>query len=176
MPKLTDQDRQIRIDKRIAELEAGEEVHPRDIKNLLTPTQRLELDAAWANQKVLRSKKRARTPEEQEALGWKSKRQVHLEILKKAIKEIEDGLLDIHERSISKIEIRRTKTFMDAFFKAVDEDKNPYSAANNALVRSGLKPFNRVVASNQTTRNKQAQEIEEQLLEMLKNKADDEQR
>lgn len=175
MPKLSDQDRQIRIDKRIAELEAGEEVHPRDKKNLLTPAQRLELDAAWADQKALRSKKKARTQDEKDALGWKSKRQVQIEILKKSSKEIEDGLLDAYEKSIDKIEIRRAKTFMDAFFKAVDENKNPYSAANNALVRSGLKPFNRVVLSNQTTRDKQVQEIEEQLLEMLKSEADDEQ-
>lgn len=176
MPKLTDQDRQIRIDKRIAELEAGAEVHPRDKKNLLTPAQRLELDAAWADQKALRGKKRARTQEEKDALGWKSKRQVQIQILKKSSKEIEDGLLDAYEKSIDKIEIRRAKTFMDAFFKAVDENKSPYPAANNALVRSGLKPFNRVVLSNQTTRDKQVQEIEEQLLEMLKNEADDEQR
>lgn len=176
MPRLSDQDRQIRIDKRIAELEAGEEVHPRDKKNLLTPAQRLELDAAWADQKALRSKKRARTPEEQQALGWKSKRQVQIDILKKASKEIEDKLPESLEDQLSAIEVRRARIFTNTFFKAVREGEeiDPYRAADNALVRAGLPPITRVVARNQTARDRQIQKIEEQLLKKLKNEADDE--
>lgn len=176
MPKLNDEDRQIRIDGRIAELEAGKEVAARDIRILLSSNLQMELEAQWTHQQSLRKQKRARTPEEQQALGWKSKRQVQIDILKKASKEIEDKLPESLEDQLSATEIRRARIFTNTFFKVVREggEDDPYHAADNALVRAGLPPITRVVARNQTARDRQIQKIEEQLLKKLKNEADDE--
>jgi hypothetical protein len=166
MPKLNDEDRQIRIDGRVAELEAGKEVASRDIRILLSSNLQVELDAEWAHQQALRKQKRARTPEEQEALGWKSKRQVQIEILKKASDEIEGRLLETVENRLAALELKRSKAFLEAF-TAVNAGKNPYLEANNALVRSGMQPYNRKVVTWLSSRDKEVQAIEDRLREMM---------
>lgn len=163
MPKLNDEDRQIRIDERVAELEAGKEVAARDIRILLSSNLQMELDAQWAHQQALRKQKRARTPEEQEALGWKSKRQVQIEILKRASDEIQETLLETLEKRLAALELRRTKIFMEAYFAAVDAGKNPVIEADNALVRSGMPPYIRRAAPTLSKRDREVQAMEDQI-------------
>ncbi len=53
------------------QLKNGEEVARRELETLLTTQQIEAWDAAWLEQKQPRKAKRARTKEEEAALGWK---------------------------------------------------------------------------------------------------------
>ena len=84
MPKVNATQLPERIQKRIDELEAGVEVDAKDIRAVLTAEQQTQLDAAWAEQQQLRKAKRATTAAQQQALGWRSKSEVRLEVLRQA--------------------------------------------------------------------------------------------
>ena len=70
MPKLNNTHIADRLGKRIAELEAGEEIAAKDVRALLTDEQMVRLDADWKNQELLRKGQRATTEEQKRALGW----------------------------------------------------------------------------------------------------------
>jgi len=85
MPKLDATHLFSRLVIRLEQLEAGEEIAAKELRSLLTTKQLKELDDAWKKQQELRKGKRARTPEEEKALGWKTKREVRIEVFKDAI-------------------------------------------------------------------------------------------
>jgi hypothetical protein len=89
MPKLCNIQIADRIRKRIAELESGKEIAAKDVRALLTDEQMARLDAAWQEQELLRMGKRAVTEEQKQALGWKSKREVRIEVFKQALDELD---------------------------------------------------------------------------------------
>ena len=78
MPKLDGTHIAERLKERIAKLKNGEEVAARDLRALLTDEQTAALDAAKKAQQELKKAKRARTKEEEKALGWKSIREIHI--------------------------------------------------------------------------------------------------
>jgi hypothetical protein len=142
MPKVNNTQLPDRIKKRIAELEAGLEVDAKHIRAVLTPAQQEQLAAAWAEQQTLRKGKRAVTPEQQQALGWKTIRQVRLEILRLALAEAESNLTDAFADELRRAEIRQARIYMDTLGAAIDEGRNAVQArnqANNALTRSHLR-------------------------------------
>lgn len=69
MPKLDKIQIADRLRVRLEDLRNGKEVAARDLRALLTNAQLAVLDDAWAEQQILRQKKRARTKEEERALG-----------------------------------------------------------------------------------------------------------
>jgi len=141
MPKLDGTHVASRLRERLEELREGKEVAPRDLRALLTDGQQAAMDAAWAEQQTLRKKKRARTKEEEAALGWKIKRDVHIEAYEAAITEADDGMVDTIEELQRKAEVRQARIYMDTYFKALDEGKTEGVAtnlANNELTRNGL--------------------------------------
>ena len=85
MPKLDGTHIAERLKGRLEELEQGKEVAARDLRTLLSKKQEAAMDAAWVEQQELRKKKRARNKEEEAALGWKSKRDIHIEALQSAL-------------------------------------------------------------------------------------------
>jgi hypothetical protein len=93
MPKLDGTHLPSRLESRLSELRAGKEVAARDIRVLLTDEQIAEMDAAWAAQQELRKKRRARTKEEEQALGWKTKRDIYIEAYERALKAAQDSEL-----------------------------------------------------------------------------------
>lgn len=126
---------------RLAELEAGEEIAAKDIRSLLTPAQQQELEDAWKEQQELRKGKRARTEEEEKALGWKTKREVRIEVFKRAVNAADKNL----ERELLKREEDIARRQLRIYFDALDVEKakgkdttqaNNY--ANNELTRAGL--------------------------------------
>ena len=94
MPKLDGTHLPQRLAERLADLKADKEVAARDIKALLTDKQIAEMEAAWAEQQALRKVKRARTKEEEQELGWKTKREIYIEAYEKAFNEASDGVLE----------------------------------------------------------------------------------
>ena len=102
MPKLNTEQLMERIQKRIHQLELGEEIAAKDIKALLNAEQQQQLVDALAAQVELKKIQRARTDEEKQALGWKSIREVRLDVLRAALNAANDGLLADYERRLKK--------------------------------------------------------------------------
>jgi hypothetical protein len=141
MPKLDGTHLPQHLADRLADLVAGKEVAKRDIEALLNDEQKAAMDAAWQHQQALRKVKRARTKEEERELGWKTKREIHIEAYENAVKEAEEDVGDAFEDRLRKAEVRAAKIYLDTFFKARDEGKETYQAhlaANNELKRAHL--------------------------------------
>lgn len=141
MPKLDGTHLPQRLADRLADLVAGKEVAKRDIEALLNDEQKAAMDAAWQHQQALRKVKRARTKEEVRELGWKTKREIHIEAYENAVKEAEEDVGDAFEDRLRKAEVRAAKIYLDTYFAARDEGKETYQAhlaANNELKRAHL--------------------------------------
>ncbi len=141
MPKLDGTHMPERLAKRLADLEAGKEVAAKDIRVLLSVEQIAAMDEAWAEQQELRKGKRAKTKEEEKELGWKSKRDIHIEAYKKALAEADAGLANALAERHDRNESRAAKIYLDGYFAAKDEGKDQYqahAAANNKLKQANL--------------------------------------
>lgn len=141
MPKIDATHLPSRINKRLADLKAGKEVSIRDIKALLSDEQVTEMEAAWKEQRELRKKKRARTKEEENELGWKDKRQIYIEAYERASVSSENNLLAEYKMKMKEAEVKAVSVYLDAFVKAKSEDKDYWqadAAGRNALTRAGF--------------------------------------
>ena len=74
-----------RLERRIHQLELGEEIAAKDIKALLSAEQQQQLVDALAAQVELKKNKRARSDVEKQALGWKSISEVRIDVLRAAL-------------------------------------------------------------------------------------------
>lgn len=167
MPKLDGTHIHERLRQRLEQLRNGEEVARRELETLLTKQQIEAWDAAWNEQKRLRKAKRARTKEEEAALGWKSKREITIQAIQAALNESDDGLLDEIDRLLQRQEIRAAKIFMASYSNAVKVGREKHSAwllANNDLTRAGLRRVDgQDVWSRMTTRDREMMEMEQAL-------------
>lgn len=169
MPKLDGTQIAERIQRRLEELRRGEEVAPRDIRALLTEEQEAAIDAAWAEQQALRKKKRARTKEEAAALGVKTKRDIHIEVLEAALNAAKDTEVEAWEKRLRDAEVRGARIYLDAYFserdKGIDEE-TARTRANNALTRAGLQRLDGVIVGKQglTKRDREIREMEDAIL------------
>jgi hypothetical protein len=156
------------LESRLAELRAGKEVAARDIRALLSDEQIAEMDAAWAAQQELRKKRRARTKEEEQELGWKTKRDIYIEAYERALKAAQESELEALEQRMHQAELRQARVFFDEFGKQLDAGVDSAVAmdrANNALTRAGLRRLDGAVVGTQglTKRDREVREMEEQL-------------
>ena len=142
MPKLDGTHIAERLKKRIAELEAGEELAAKDIRALLSPEQYKAYENALERQDELRFEKRARTEEEKKAFGWKTKREVRIQTLKAALQDAyaaEDAAWEKKQRDA---EVRQARIYFDTLNEALKAGKDERVAknlANNELTRAGLR-------------------------------------
>ena len=144
MPKLDATHLRGRIQRRLEQLEAGKRVAAKDIRAVLTAEQQIQLDSEWREQQLLRKQKRARTENEQVELGWKTKSEVMISVLKQALVVAEDGELEALEEKIKRKEVRQARIYFDALKEAEQKGKTGQAArdyADNALVRVGLRRF-----------------------------------
>ena len=173
MPKL-DTDLLIqRLQGRIAELEAGDEVANKHIRVLLTEAQEKALDDALAEQVELKTAKRARTEEEKKALGWKTIREVRLDVLKSALAEANAGLAEFFKRLQKAAIVRQARIYFDALNKAEKDGKDLQAAkvwANNELTRAGLRRMDRQTVVHQNKRDREVNEMEDAILAQIKSK------
>jgi hypothetical protein len=157
MPKLDGTHIVERLMKRIAELEAGKEVAAKDIRALLNDEQQNALETAWAAQGQLRLATKARTDEDKKALGWKTKREVRLEIFRKALDDAKHGQVDAWKNKLRDAEIRQARIYFDALNEAEKAGKNKQAAqmfANNELTRAGLKRMDDLMADRAGKRDR----------------------
>lgn len=170
MPKLDDTHLADRIRKRIAELEAGDEVAAKDIRAVLTEAQLADIDAALAKQSLIKTK-RVRTEQEKLALGWRTKRDIRLEVLRQALVEAEDNLVDAYKKKQKKSEARAGKIYFDALYEAIDEGKPRNQAANwanNELTRAGLNRVDGARVNSMSKRDREVRELEAKLKAEIK--------
>ena len=166
MPKLNTEQLMERIQKRIHQLELGEEVAVKDIKALLNAEQQQQLAVALAAQVELKKNKRARTDEEKQALGWKSIREVRLDVLRAALTAANDGLLADYERRIKEKEIRQADIYLREYSDARKADKSVFAAqgaANNALTRAALPRIEGQAVQSMSKRDRDVLALEEEL-------------
>ena len=159
MPKLNVTHLVGRIQERIDQLERDDALEARDINALLTKEQQQALKDAWTKQQALRKiHKPPKTNDQAQKIGWKTIREVRLEIYKQVLQEAQDGVGDGIEKLLHQSEVKAARVFMDAFSKAKEEDKNAWSAGNIALRRNG---FNRIDGQSYSYSNKRDREVNE---------------
>jgi hypothetical protein len=159
MPKLNITHLPERLKERLAKLERGEEVALKDINALLDDEQIERMDKAWAEQEVLRkTHKRPKTKEQEQALGWKTKLEVRIEIYKQAIVEAQRGMVDGIRKLQKEREAKAARIWLDAVFKA-GEGTDKWSAGNIALTRAGFNKF----GANTKKRDKEVWAMEDAL-------------
>jgi hypothetical protein len=168
MPKLDATHIAERLRSRLADLEAGAEVAAKEIRALLTPDQIAAIEAAWAEQQELRKVATARTDEEKQALGWKTKRDIHIEAYKQAVADSNANILDELRKMQDQAEIRQARIYFDALGKALDQDRTSEQArtmANNALTRAALGRMDgaNVGTKQLTPSEKRLRKIEEEI-------------
>ncbi len=136
------------------------------------------MEAAWEEQQLLRKKKRARTKEEEAALGWKSKRDIHIEAYERAVAAADDGLLEEFER----LQLEATKRQMRIYYATLDEaikdgkDKRvAEKLANNALTQAGLRRMDgqKIGTEGLTRRDKEIRAMEDAILKKAVSEMDD---
>ena len=173
MPKLNITHKVGRLEKRLEQLERGDEVSIKDIKALLEPHQIAQLEQAQLVQDQLRkTHKRPKTQEQMQAIGWKTKLQVRIEVYKQAITEAKNGMADGIRELQKKRELNAAKIFMDAFSKAGAQGMNGTIAGNIALAQNGF----RQSASIVTKRDKELLAMEETIRKHLESKLTDEEK
>ena len=139
MPKLNHFQITARLEARLAELESGVEIEARDIKVLLTDEQNELLDRLWDEQQLIRTTHKTKSKAEADGLVWKTKKEIRIAVYKQAIAEANNSALDEILKEQEASEVRAAKIFMDAYFEALDKDKDGMVAGNIALVRNGFK-------------------------------------
>jgi hypothetical protein len=178
MPKLDGTQIADRLQGRLEEMRRGEEVAARDLRALLTAEQQAAMDAAWAEQQELRKKKRARTKEEEVALGWKSKRDIHIDALIAALREALANELAAWEKRLLDAEVRQGRVFFDELNKQVKDGVDMQTAktrANNALTRAGLRRLDGQLIGTQglTPRDREIRAMEDAILQKAESEMDD---
>lgn len=176
MPKLDGTHIAERLKERIAKLKNGEEVAARDLRALLTDEQTAALDAAKKAQQELKKAKRARTKEEEKALGWKSIREIHIEALEAALKEAEEDEVGAWEKRMRDAEIRQARIYFDTLESEIKAGKELHTAknkANNDLTRAGLRRMDGQIVGHLSKRDKEISELETALIQQATNELDD---
>jgi hypothetical protein len=166
MPRLNTGQLMERLERRIHQLELGEEIAAKDIKALLSAEQQQQLVDALAAQVALKKNKRARSDAEKQALGWKSIREVRLDLLRSALKAANDDLLADYERRLREKEVRQANIYLREYSDARKAGKSVFAAqgaANNALTRAALRRVDGQAVRSVNKRDKEVFEMEEEL-------------
>jgi len=119
----------------------------------------------------LRQSKRARTKEEEQALGWRSKREIQIEVLEQVVRQADDQMLEVLDELQEKTEIRQARIFLESYSKARAAGKSEAVArtlANNDLTRAGLRRADGKVVGHYNQRDRAVWELENKLRERQK--------
>ena len=168
MPELDDTHTSQRLQWRIDELEAGAELAKRDINAVLDEQQQQELASELAAMQALKKQSRARTDEQKKAAGWKTIREIRIEVLKRALAQAEANELDALKKKQYDSEVRRGRIYLEAFSEARKAGKTTHAArtwANNALTQAGLRRLDGRVVGDRSARDKAVRELEEKILQ-----------
>lgn len=124
---------------------------------------------------LVSSKNERRRVSIEERFGWKTKREIRIDLLRAILDKLNDTLLDELEKEQFKRKVKAARVFMDAFCKARDEGKNAYSEANIALQRAGF-PRTDYRSRGASKRDREVREMEEALLKRFEAEMTEEER
>jgi len=169
MPKLEIDHLIQKLQRRIKQLEDGELLEARDINVLLDVKQRQDLESSWSKQQTLRKiYKPPKTEEERIKIGWKTIREVRLEILNKVLEEAYSNLPKSFEKKLYNKNIQQAKIYLKTYFNEIEKGTSKTQAAiraNNELTRHGLQRIDRM-GNNKfglSKRDKEVREMEDDL-------------
>ena len=164
MPKLEIEHLIQKLQKRTKQLENGKLLEARDINVLLNVKQLNDLKNYWSKQQALRkTHKTPITEQDKKRIGWKTIREVRLDILNKALVDANDSLLGSFEKRLKALEVKRDKIYMKEVNKNIKDGVDKTTAtlrANNELTRHGLQKIDRT-RNNKLGFSKRDREIRE---------------
>jgi hypothetical protein len=164
MPKLEIEHLIQKLQKRTKQLENGKLLEARDINVLLNVKQLNDLKNYWSKQQALRkTHKTPITEQDKKRIGWKTIREVRLDILNKALVDANDSLLGSFEKRLKALEVKRDKIYMKEVNKNIKDGVDKTTAAlraNNELIRHGLQKIDRM-RNNKLGFSKRDREIRE---------------
>lgn len=175
MPKVDELQKYDKLQEQLADLKEGKEVAARKMKSILSDEQLKTIDDKWDEQLKLRAKVKARTKQQQIDAGYKTKREVQIEVYEEAIKDMD--ITSILRRKLDDLELKRTKIYLDSYFDATRDEKTRYQAesiANNTLKRAGMRRYDGVDNTYNNKRDKEIAESEAALKKTLGIKDTDE--
>ena len=164
MPKLEIEHLIQKLQKRTKQLENGKLLEARDINVLLNVKQLNDLKNYWSKQQALRkTHKTPITEQDKKKIGWKTIREVRLDILNKDLVDANDSLLGSFEKRLKALEVKRDKIYMKEVNKNIKDGVDKTTAAlraNNELTRHGLQKIDRM-RNNKLGFSKRDREIRE---------------
>ena len=182
MPKVDGTQVGERLQVWLDKLLRGEAVAPRDLRGLLSQEQRAAIDAAWAEQQKLRDKmKKPKTLEAQIKVGWKEKRDIHIEVLQRACAQAQAEELAAWKKLMRESDVRQGRIYLDELGAALDAGVDMQTAktrANNALTRAALQRLDGQLIATQglTKRDREIRAMEDALLQKAESELDDNER
>ena len=87
------------------------------INALLSEARQKEFDKEWQHQKQLRKKKKPAGLNS----GWKTKREIRLELLRTTLAELENNLVPELEKKQQARQVRAARVFMEAYSAAAEK-------------------------------------------------------
>ena len=166
MPKLDGTHLPERLANRLADLQSGKEVSARDIKALLNDEQVNAIQTAWSDQQALRKAKRARNKDEELALGWKTKRDIYIEVYELALMQAKANEQPAVEKRMQDAEVRQGRIYLEALGVALDAGKTGHQAqafANNELTRNGMSRLDGAFVRSASKRDREVWAVEDAL-------------
>ena len=166
MPKLDGTHLPERLANRLADLLSGKEVSARDIKALLNDEQVNAIQTAWSDQQALRKAKRARNKDEELALGWKTKRDIYIEVYELALMQAKANEQPAVEKRMQDAEVRQGRIYLEALGAALDAGKTNSQAralANNELTRNGMSRLDGAFVRSASKRDREVWAVEDAL-------------
>jgi hypothetical protein len=125
---------------------------------------------------LVTSKNERRRVTQEERFGWQTKRDIRLRLLRDTLNELNNNLLAELDKEQERKTIKAARIFLDAYFKAVDEQKNPWAEANAALQRNGFRREDQRWGRGFTKRDIEVREMEEALLKRFEAEMTEEER
>lgn len=107
-----------------------------------------------------------------EKFKWKTKREIWIDICETALIEYSADPVAELEKILLQKEVRAAKLFLEAYFKANDEDRDPIAAGNKILVQRGLKEAEVIV----TKRDREIEAMEAEILKYAESQMSDSER
>ena len=166
MPKLDGTHLPERLANRLADLQSGKEVSARDIKALLNDEQVNAIQTAWSDQQALRKAKRARNKDEELALGWKTKRDIYIEVYELALMQAKANEQPAVEKRMKDAEVRQGRIYLEALGTALDAGKTNAQArasANNELTRNDMSRLDGAFVRSASRRDREVWDMEDAL-------------
>ena len=166
MPKLDGTHLPERLANRLADLQSGNEVSARDLKALLSDEQVNAIQTVWSEQQALRKAKRARNTDEEVALGWKTKRDIYIEVYELALMQAKANEQPAVEKRMKDAEVRQGRIYLEALGAALDAGKTNSQAralANNDLTRNGMSRLDGAFVRSASKRDREVWAVEDAL-------------